>query len=77
MYLRKLITKLSLLFQVKFCDGLFFTLRIIFEWIVDFIFGFVLSDKKKLELPGVTDQLLLKSATSLAKEIREKQVIKA
>lgn len=60
--------------RVKFCEGLLFTLRIIFEWIIDFIFGFVLSDKKKLQLPGVTDQLLLKSATSLAKEIREKEI---
>ncbi|CAH1406860.1 unnamed protein product [Nezara viridula] len=60
--------------RVKFCEGFFYTFRIIVEWIIDFIFGFVYNDKKTLQLPEVTDQLLLKSATSLAKEIREKQI---
>ncbi|XP_014294805.1 fatty-acid amide hydrolase 2 [Halyomorpha halys] len=60
--------------RVKFCEGLFLTLRIIVDWLIDFFFGFIYNDKKNLQLPGTTDQVLLKSATSLAKEIREKKI---
>lgn len=61
----------SILVQAKLV--LIFISRIIFDWIVDFVFSIIYRNDD-LKLPGVKNPLLLKSATQLAQEIREKKV---
>ncbi|XP_014294804.1 fatty-acid amide hydrolase 2 [Halyomorpha halys] len=53
---------------------LVFILRIIVDWFVDFIFSMIYKEEDNLKLPGVKNPLLLKNATLLAQEIREKKV---
>ncbi|CAH1407241.1 unnamed protein product [Nezara viridula] len=51
-----------------------FIVRIILDWFVDFVFSIIYKNEDHLKLPGVKNPLLLKSATQLAQEIREKKL---
>ena len=54
---------------------LVYVVRICVEWIVDFIFSFIYKQESNIKIPGIKQPLLLKSASVLAEEIREKKVI--
>nr|BAN20513.1 amidase [Riptortus pedestris] len=53
---------------------LFLALRIVIDWFIDFVFGFFYKNDDTKKLPGVKENFLLKSASSLAQLIREKQI---
>lgn len=53
---------------------LFLAVRIVIDWFIDFVFGFIYKTEDVKKLPGVKENFLLKSAVSIAQQIREKQI---
>ncbi|XP_073992205.1 fatty-acid amide hydrolase 2 [Rhodnius prolixus] len=53
----------------------YFTIRELFDWIIDFIFGFIYGDEKKLaKLPNIKHRFLKYSACTLAEQIRNREL---